>query len=138
MAIVSISFTQIKAEKTGNVNGKININNNVMLTDVSSIDVKLGGGAQKGLLLKYKYTCDYAPKVGKILLEGDVVTVESDDVVKKVVDAWKKDKKVDSEISRKVLAQVLNKCTVQAIVLSRDLGLPAPIKLPSIGAGKSQ
>ncbi|MFT4343198.1 MAG: hypothetical protein ACMXYE_00455 [Candidatus Woesearchaeota archaeon] len=138
MAIIGINFTKMDSERGGNTTGQININNNVVLNDVKEIDVNLAKHPEKGLLVRFKYSCQYNPNVGKIIIEGDVVSIEPPEVIKRVVDVWAKDKKVDPEISKQVLSQVLNKCTVQAIVLSRDIGLPAPIPLPRIqeGAGK--
>lgn len=132
MAIVGFNFTKINAEKTGDISGKISINNNIMIVDAKEVDVSLGDSDNKGLLLKFKYICQYEPKVGNISLEGDVVTLEKSDMVKKCVDSWKKDKKIDPSISAQVLSHVLSKSTVESIILTRDLGLPAPIPMPKI------
>jgi hypothetical protein len=132
MAIVGFNFTKISGEKLGNITGKININNNVMITDVKNIEVNLGSKGSSGLLVKFIYTCDYAPGIGKINLEGDVVNLEEVETIKKCMDSWKKDKKIDPEITRRVLSHVLSKSTVQAVILSRDIGLPAPIPMPKI------
>lgn len=138
MAIVGFNFTNISAEKTGNVTGKININNNVMLTEASEVDVNLGSQDSKGLLLKFKYTCEYQPKVGKVSFDGDVISMEKAEVVKEAVESWKKNKKIQEDLTRQVLSYVLNKCTIQAIILSKDLGLPAPIPLPKINPANKQ
>jgi hypothetical protein len=132
MAIVGFNFTNISAEKTGNVTGKININNNVMLTDVSEVDINLGAKEDKGLLLKFKYICEYQPKVGKITFDGDVISIEKGDVVKEAIESWKKNKKIQEDLTRQVLSYILNKSTIQAIIVSKDLSLPAPIPLPKI------
>jgi len=132
MAIVGFNFTRINAEKTGDISGKISINNNILITDAKEVDVSLGDSDNNGLLLKFKYVCQYEPKVGQITLEGDVIALEKADVVKKCVDSWKKDKKIDAALSAQVLSHVLNKSTVESIVLTRDLGLPAPIPMPKI------
>ena len=132
MAIVGFNFTKINAEKTGDISGKISINNNIMITDAKEVDVSLGDSDNTGLLLKFKYICQYEPKVGKLTLEGDVVALEKSDMVKKCVDSWKKDKKIDAGLSAQVLSHVLSKSTIQSIVLTRDLGLPAPIPMPKI------
>ncbi len=134
MAIVGFNFTKINGEKSGNVTGKININNNVIITDVKGIDVNLGAKENKGLLVKFKYVCEYTPNVGKIILEGEIITLETVDTVKKCIASWEKDKKIDPEITRMVLSNVLNKSTVQAVIVSKDLSLPAPIPLPKIDA----
>ena len=138
MAIVGINFTRINAEREGSPTGQININNNVVLNDVKEIDVNLAQNPEKGLLVRFNYSCQYNPKVGRITIEGDVVCIEPAEKIKSAVETWSKDKKVDADISKQVLSQVLNKCTVQAIVLSRDIGLPAPVPLPRIQEGSSK
>jgi len=132
MAIVGFNFTKITAEKTGNVSGEVNISNNVTIIGASEIKVNLGDKDNKGLLLKFRYSCEYTPKIGSLTFEGDVVTLEKADVVKNCVDSWKKDKKIDEDITTRILSYVLSKSTVQAIIMSRDLSLPAPIPLPKI------
>jgi hypothetical protein len=134
MAIVGFNFTNISAEKTGNVTGKININNNVMLTDVTEVNVNLGAQEDKGLLIKFKYTCEYQPNIGELTFDGDVISLEKAEIVKEAVESWKKDKKIQDDLTRHVLSYILNKSTIQAIVLSRDLSLPAPIPLPKISS----
>jgi hypothetical protein len=132
MSIVGFNFTKLSGEKTGGLSGKININNNVMFTDAKQIKVNVGQSDGAGLLIKFKYVCEYKPKVGNLSLEGDVILMEKEEDVKAAVDSWKKDKKVGPELTRQVMSHILNKSTVQAIILTRDLGLPAPIPLPKV------
>jgi len=138
MAIVGFNFTKISAEKSGNVSGKIGINNNIMITDAKDIQVNIASKDSKGLLLKFKYICEYEPKVGKMTLEGDVISIEPEAKVKECIESWKKDKKIDPEITKIVLSHVLSKATVQAIILSKDLALPPPIPLPKMGGEKAK
>ena len=53
-----------------------------------------------------------------------------DKKVKKAIDGWKKEKKVDKDIMTQVLNTALTRCNVQALILSQDLNLPPPIPLP--------
>lgn len=133
MAIIGFNFTKIDANKTGGVSGKVNISNNVMITDAKQIEINLG---QKGagILVKFKYVCSYEPNIGKINLEGDIVFMEPEAVVKASIDSWTKNKTLDKEISKAVLTNALNRGTVEAIILSKELGLPAPIPMPKLGA----
>ncbi|MCB9358827.1 hypothetical protein H6503_02765 [Candidatus Woesearchaeota archaeon] len=136
MAIVGFNFTKISAEKKSAVKGKININNNVMFTDAKEVDISLGAKDNKGLLIKFLYTCEYEPKIGKIEIEGDLVTVEDAAKIKECIASWKKSKSMDMDLSEKIMAHVLNKATIQSIILSRDLNLPAPVPLPKVQKGK--
>ena len=133
MAIIGFNFTKISAEKAvGSVTGKVDINNNITIIDVKEIDVDFGTKDSKGLLIKFDYVCKYEPKIGLIKLEADLVDVEDKEVVKKSMESWTKSKIIDKSIMHKAMAYVLSKCTVEAIVISRDVGLPAPVPLPKI------
>lgn len=136
MTIVGFNFTRMLVEKQGNVGGKININNNISLSNIKEMEVNLGQEGNRGLLIKFDYLCSYEPKMGKINLQGDVITLESLETIKKCVEIWSKSKAMDKKVMEKVMPYILNKCNVQAIILSRDAALPSPVPLPKIGAGK--
>ena len=132
MAIVAFNFTKINVEKKKSVDGKINITNNVTITDVQAAHLSLGKNKQEGLRFSFEFNSKYEPGVGHITLKGDVVSIESDENTKKILDDWKKDKKIKKEHIEHILNQVLSKCNIQALILSKDINLPPPIKLPRI------
>lgn len=137
MAIVGFNFLKFNVERTAAIKGKLSINSNVMITEVKEVDVNLGTKDNKGLLVKFAYVCQYGPKIGKIELEGDVISLEDAEVVKKAAESWKKNKTFDKVLTQKILSHVLNKATVQAIILGKDVGLPAPIPMPKVTGGKA-
>jgi hypothetical protein len=132
MAIVGFNFTKMVAEKTGNPTGKVSIGNNISIENVKQVDINLGAKGSNGLLLNFNYSCNYGPSLGKINLQGELVTVESAEKVKECIESWKKNKTIDKAIMQQAMAFVLNKCTIQAIIISRDLALPAPVPLPKL------
>jgi hypothetical protein len=132
MGIVGFSFTKMGAEKTKSAQGKVNIQNNVSVTDVKEAKLAFGSSKQSGLEFAFKFTSTYEPALGKIELEGVVVDMEKEDKVKEVLAAWKKDKKVPKEILTGIYNNILNKCNIQALILSRDMQLPPPIPLPKV------
>lgn len=136
MAIVGFNFLKFNVERLSAVKGKLSINSNVMITDIKDVEVNLGTKDNKGLLIKFAYICKYEPEIGKIEMEGDVIVLESAEVVTKAIESWKKNKSIDKSINQAVLSHVLNKATVQAIVLGKDVGLPAPIPMPKITASE--
>ena len=133
MAIVGFNFTKANVEKTSPVKGKLSISSNVMITEVKDVEVNLGSKDSKGLFVKFAYICKYDPKVGKIEFEGDVLSLEDAEVVKKAVASWKKTKVFDKTLTQKILGHILTKSTVQAIAIGKDFGLPAPVPMPKIG-----
>ena len=50
-------------------------------------------------------------------------------ILKDMEKKWNKDKKVDTEIYTVLIQNVLTKCNVQSILLSKEINLPPPIPL---------
>ena len=132
MPIVGVNFTKIHAERSGSLDGKININNNVSLKDVKRADIDLGKSKQASLRFEFEFTAKYEPKSGEILLTGDVLMIDNEQAVADIEAGWKKSKTIPKELTATLMNSILNKCNVEAIILSRDIGLPSPIPLPKL------
>jgi len=136
MAIVSFNFNKISVERKNLPRGKINIKNNVSIKDVQKADLSLGKAKQAGLRFIFEYVSKYEPNMGEIKLEGDVLDLGEEKKVKEILDGWKKNKKLPSDLTAVVINNVLNKCNIQALVLSKEVNLPPPINLPRVGVKK--
>jgi len=132
MAIVGFNFRKIEVEKKTDAKGKINISNNVSIKGVEEAQLSLGANKQNALRLKFEFHTKYEPDMGKIFLVGDVVYMGTEKILKETLKEWKDSKKIPDSISREILGTVLEKCNIQAIVLSRDINLPTPVPLPKI------
>ncbi|MCH8067211.1 MAG: hypothetical protein IIC69_01380 [Nanoarchaeota archaeon] len=132
MTIVGFNFTKIEGEKKDMIKGKININNNVHINKVEEKDLALGNQKQKVLSFNFEFTAKYDPNVGSIKLTGNVLYMEDSKKVKDILDGWKKDKKLPKEVMPNILNTVLNKCNIQALILSEQINLPPPIPLPKL------
>ena len=85
-----------------------------------------------------KYTLE-KPKdtnIGEILVVGEVFYIDEPNKVKELLDVWKKDKKLNSEVMKEVMNAALRKFQVEAIAQSDKVGLPTPIPLPSLSEPK--
>lgn len=136
MAIVAFNFNKISVERKGVPRGKINIKNNISIKDVQKADLSLGKAKQAGLRFIFEYVSKYDPNVGEVKLEGDVLDLEEEKKVKEILDGWKKNKKLPQDLTAAVINNVLNKCNIQALVLSKEVNLPPPINLPRVGVKK--
>lgn len=132
MTIVGFNFTKMLVEKSSNAKGQINISNNVAIKEAKEIDVSLGSASQKAVRFDFEFISSYDPNLGKILLEGEIVYMEDEKKVKEVIESWEKNKKVPTELMTQLLNNILNKCNVQALIMSRDINLPPPIPLPKV------
>lgn len=130
MTIVSFVFTKLLAERGAPYRGKISINNNVAITSLE--EAKLPG-TSNALKFKFKFTTSYEPSVGNILIEGELLYLAGSNA-EEIVKEWKESKKLKSEIGNQVLNAILSKVNVEALLLSKEVGLPPPIPLPRIAA----
>jgi hypothetical protein len=132
MTIVGFNFTKISIEKTAPVKGKVNISNNVAITSVEKTELALGKDKQNALKFMFEFTSTYDPKIAMIELKGEVLYLADSGTVKDVLDKWKKEKQLPKEIMTELLNNVLIKCNIQALILSKDMNVPPPIPMPKV------
>lgn len=137
MTIVGFSFTKLHAEKQ-KAQGALKVTNNITLKGVEDAKVDFAGAKQMSLHFDFAFTSTYDMEgksgVASLSFEGFVVYLAKQDEGKKILDEWKKTKKVDTKILERILNHALDKCNIEAIILSKEIGLPAPVKLPRITA----
>ncbi|MBN2112154.1 hypothetical protein JW707_03590 [Candidatus Woesearchaeota archaeon] len=136
MTIIATNFTKISVEKSGAVKGKVSIANNVVIKDVVVTDIAIGASKQNALKFSFEFTAKYEPKIGQIVLNGDLIFLEKADKIKEIAESWKKSKNIPKEVMAPVLNNVLTKCNVEALILSREINLPPPIQLPKVNVKK--
>ena len=132
MTIVGFNFLEMHVTRTEGAAGKINISNNVAIKDISERDLTLGSDKQSGLKFTFEFVSKYEPKVGEIKLIGDVSYIGDSKEVKKILEEWKKSKKINKEIMTSILNTVLQKCNIKALILSQDVNLPPCLPLPKV------
>jgi hypothetical protein len=131
MAILSFGFNKIFVEKNTKSSKQINIKSGLHILDVSSSDM-IKDAKQKAFSIKFKYDVDYEPKVGTINLEGDLLYLATEELAKKIEDTWNKNKSLPKEVGTVVFNRILQNCNIEALILSREINLPAPLQLPKI------
>ncbi len=136
MTIVGFNFKKIDAEKKELIKGKININNNVAIKEVKEKDFALGNQKQKVLNFTFEFVSKYDPNIGAIKLTGDLLFMDDSKKAKEILDGWKKDKKLPKEVMTQILNTVLNRCNIQALIISEQINLPPPIPLPKLQVGQ--
>ena len=130
MAIVGFNFLKISAERKPSNNQNINIESNASVTNVEelqSIDPK-----KTMLRIEFTFLCKYEPSVGKVEITGELLEIYDKDFGTKVLEYWAKEKKLYGEILQDVFNTMLTRSNVEAIIISRDLGLPSPIQMPRV------
>ena len=137
MAVIGFDLNKITVERTGNVTGEIKINNNVSIKEIDKITVPIKKEDQEGLRFGFEFTSNYEPKIGSVLIKGNVIVVEDKKKAEDILKQWKKDKKAESDVMTAVLNTVLEKCNIEVLILSRDVNLPPSIPLPKVKPKKA-
>ena len=136
MVVAAFSLTKINVERKKVVEGKVNVNSDTVLRDVVERSVNLGKTKQSGLDFVFTFTAQYLNEakavLASIVLEGEVLYLEEPNKIKMLLDGWKKNKTVEKEVLKQVMNTVLSKCTVEGILLSKEISLPPPINLPIV------
>lgn len=136
MTIIATNFTKINVEKLGAVKGKVSIANNVAIQDVVVTNIAIGTSKQNALKFSFEFSAKYEPKIGQIVINGELIFLEKADKIKEIVDGWKKSKNIPKEIMAPILNNVLTKCNIEALILSREINLPPPVQLPKVNVKK--
>ena len=128
--IVGFNFDKINIERKSLPKGKVEIKNNISITNVSDEELMIKS-EQKAIKFGFEYTVDYEPKMGNIELRGHLIYMAESKKINEMLSTWKKSKKIgDEKIAMQVLTTILTKCNIKALVLAQELGLPQPIPLP--------
>ena len=107
------------------------IKNNVKILKVE--ESKLSVDSKRTTLkFGFKYDAIYEPKIALIELNGEVMFLVDKNIADEVLKSWKKDKKIKADFMYGLMNHILSKCNVEAVILSRDMSLPAPIPLPKL------
>lgn len=132
MAIVGFNFTKMRVERTEAPKGKLGVKHNVGIKNVEKADFSLGKSNQGGVRFHFEFNINYEPNVGSMLLEGELVDILPEKEAKKLIERWKKEKIIEPKRMENLLNTIYTKCNVQALILSKDINLPPPIKIPRI------
>lgn len=131
MVLLNFGFTNIQVSKNKGNSSKVNVKSNMNITDVR-VSEAIKQKDQKAFNISFEYVVDYEPKAGSIKLQGDVLYLASEKLAEEIETAWKKNKQLPREIAVPVFNRILHNSTVEALLLSREVHLPAPLQLPKL------
>ncbi len=131
MGIVSFVFEKMSAEKTGKITDKVDINHNFNITSVEKTDIVIDG-KKPALKLNFDFNVVYEPNIGNINMSGNLVYLEKEEEITKLLNQWKKNKNLPIGITSLVANTVLLKSNIKALILSQEVNLPPQIQLPKV------
>jgi hypothetical protein len=138
MAIAAFHYTKITAEKNKIQQKKVKISNKTILTEVKEAKLSIGDSKQKAIEFSFDYNTLYEPEAGSILIQGALLYVASDVKVKETLEMWKKEKKLPPDVLQEVYNPILEKCSIEALWLGREMLLPPHIPLPKMTIDKAE
>lgn len=133
MNIINIGFTSINANKSATPKGGVSITNNIKMDSIEEVKMGLDQTRQAFKVI-FSFNTKYNPNFAAIDIKGEVLVIGTADEAKLIISQWNKDKKIAPEAARAILNNIMNRCSLEVILLSKELGLPSPIPLPSIKA----
>jgi hypothetical protein len=134
MPVITVGFRKLHAERKDNGKGPLKIINNVSIKDVAKTELALGTSKQNALRASFTFVTKYETNIAEIDIEGDVIYLTSNDKIESILKDWKKDKKLPKEVMTEIVNNLLTRCNIEAILLSREMNLPSPIALPKVAA----
>lgn len=131
MTVVGFNFSRIHAQQKKAVKGDVKIGTNVKIDNVQKTNMVFDQ-TRSTIKVSFTYSVTYSPEVAEIQLQGDILFMQEQKLIDAVLKEWDEKKKVSARLSGILMNAIMQKSTIQAIVLSRDLGLPAPVPLPKV------
>lgn len=132
MGVIGLVINKIVLERMAPLVGKVNINNNAAIKQIEKTDIMMGAKKQDALKFVFEFKSDYEPNLAYIMLIGDVLWMDKQEQIEDIKKQWDASKKISPEIMTAVINTILARCTVEALILSRELNLPSPIPVPRI------
>ncbi len=108
--------------------------NDISIKDITELKQNIDA-SKKGAIFEYEFKTDYAleePKgksLGNIKVVGELFFVDDKKVVDEILSEWKKDKKINPEMMKKVLNVAFKDAQIEALHQAEKVGLPSPVPL---------
>ncbi len=132
--ILGISLDSINAERKNFTEGEFKVSYSSEIVDVKEAEIPAFD--EKVTELKFSFDVRYQQKeaeVGSLKFTGSILWKENS---KKLLEKWKKDKKLPEDVGLIILNNLYRKCLIIGANLSDQLGLPSPIPLPRVALKK--
>lgn len=130
MSIIAFNFTKISAHRKTQANVKHQVQNKTVITEIKEVAL----GKQKALSFIFLQETAYEPAMGNIVLEGNVLVLSNEEEAKATLETFAKTKRFAAPLMEKVYNTILQRTSIESLILARDIGLPAPIQLPRIAS----
>ncbi len=135
MRIIGFNLTKISIEKKENVQGKIQVNQNIDITDLTKEKMPISD--EEMIKIHFNFTINYSEDFAKLEFSGNAIILPDKEEVKKFMKSWK-DKQVPPEYRVFLFNFIMNKCNIKALSLEDELNLPFHLPLPKLDPNQQQ
>jgi hypothetical protein len=133
MPVITVGFNKILVERKEDAKGRpLKVSSNVSVKDAVKTELQLGTARQDAVRFSFVFVTKYEPNHAEITLQGDLIFLAPNEKVEAILKEWKKDKKVPKDVMAEVVNNLLSRCNIEALILSREMNLPSPIPMPSV------
>lgn len=140
MKIVGYNLTEIQAKKDPNFK-RSSINTNIEFTDIIKEKLEFLKDSE-ALKTTFKFSVNYKDGKNKeddqaeVSFKGFLMLSVSKDESKEFIKSWKK-KEVPKNMVLPLYNFILKKCSIKALQLEEDMGLPSHLPLPQVQPQKN-
>lgn len=129
---VDLKFRNLEVKRfSGPIEGPVNVHNNSNVKSVMKVEGKLA--------IEFTFTCSFEPGIGLIRIDGDIMLRDSEDNIERAMKEWDKGtKNLPTDVAERVHNAILSSCIIESVMLSKEIGLPAPIPLPTVSMAKKE
>jgi len=140
MPVVGFNLKKILVERKTLVRGDVKVSTKTKITGVKEEKNKIVSGKDAlsfdfELSINYFGAGDHKGDLANLLFEGSVLSLVDPKETKKILEGWKK-QEIPIGLKLNILNTILSKCTVRALDLEDELGLPPHIQLPKFKENK--
>ncbi|SVB76901.1 uncharacterized protein METZ01_LOCUS229755 [marine metagenome] len=128
MIIVGDKVTKINAVRGDLIKGT-NIESKPEIKSVTKKELFSAGEKKEGVSIDYSYTTAYG-KESSIEIEGSLFLVGETKKLKDLIKNFKKNGKLDENVALVILRRIFEVGMTNSVIISKSMGLPAPIQLP--------
>jgi hypothetical protein len=128
MQIRSFEITAIEAKRFSKIGERVA---NIKVENNSTITQMVKGEGDLSYI-DFRFTANYTG-LGYIKIEGQITVFE---MAEMVLDNWRRTNNLPVEDANAVHNAVVSNCMVTALIVAREIKLPAPIPIPRINVQK--
>lgn len=134
MHVIGFNFEKINAERHGNVKGKLELNSNISISDITEDEIEQI--SKKPLKFSFDVDIIYNPDFAKISFKGFLIALFDEKQKKEILSSWK-EKKVVESIREEIMNIIFIKTNLKAFQLAEELGLPLHMPFPRLVLDKA-